>query len=120
MANRETATMKSIMLALGNGVIRVFRNNVGQGELVRGGYVKFGLHKGAGDLLGWKSIEITPDMVGKRAAIFLSIEVKEPGGKTNKERAEEQENWRRQILNAGGIAGVARSVDDAMQIVGRS
>lgn len=118
--NKETATMHSIMLAIGNGVIRVFRNNVGQGRLVHGGYVKFGLHPGAGDLLGWKSVEITADMVGKRAAIFVSIEVKEPGAYTDPERKKAQENWAREINNAGGIAGIARSVDDALQIVGRS
>jgi hypothetical protein len=53
-------------------------------------------------------------MVGRRVAIFLSIENKnETGGKIS----EDQERWIRVVRQFGGIAGVARSIDDARKIV---
>jgi hypothetical protein len=47
-------------------------------------------------------------MVGQRFARFLSVEVKTPTGRLSPE----QETWRQAVLKAGGIAVVARSVDD--------
>ena len=68
---------------------------------------------GGGDLLGWRTVEVTPEMVGQRVAVFTSIEVKTPTGRL---RAE-QEQWLKVVRAAGGIAGVARSVEDAQALV---
>lgn len=69
---------------------------------------------GQGDLIGWRSIEITPDMIGQRVAVFLSVECKkESGGRTSVE----QKHWIAQVRAAGGIAGVANSPDEATRIV---
>lgn len=38
------------------------------------------------DLCGWEEIEITPDMVGKKFARFLGVEVKASGRLSNKQR----------------------------------
>ena len=105
---------------------RLFRNNVGLGYmgtvareeppvivLRNYRYVKYGLHVGSSDLIGWKSIEITPDMIGKRVAVFASVEVKTETGKPTAE----QKNWIDQVRKAGGIAGVVRSVDDAVRLL---
>ena len=68
---------------------------------------------GGGDLLGWRTVEVTPEMVGQRVAVFTSIEVKTRTGKLRPE----QEQWLKVVRAAGGIAGVARSVEDAEALV---
>ena len=75
--------------------------------------MQFGLCKGSADLIGYRTITITPDMVGQQVAVFLSIEVKTPTGRIRPE----QQAWMETIQAAGGIAGVARSVEDALRIV---
>ena len=102
--------------------VRLFRNNVGQGYVGRVDYdhhgvitlinarrIRFGLHPGSGDLIGWRSITITPEMVGRRVAVFVSIETKSSTGRPTGE----QTNWRDQIISAGGTAGIVRSAAEA-------
>ena len=103
MARRETNIQHDIRVALCKGNTRVFRNNVG---MIQG--VSFGLHKGSADLIGWETIEITPEMVGQKIARFLSVEVKTPIGKVRKE----QTVWLDMVNKTGGRAIIARSVDD--------
>lgn len=74
----------------------------------------FGLHPGSADLIGWQSVIVTPDMVGKPLAVFLSLEVKKPGGRI----ALDQDNWRRIVDQYGGKAGVVESVEAAEKVVG--
>lgn len=115
MANVETKIQQEIRLGLGTrDDVRLFRNQVGQLPDPRTGRpVQFGLAKGSADLVGWKTIEVTPDMVGQRLAVFTSIEVKTPTGRPTTY----QKSWLAAVEKAGGIAGIARSVDDALQIV---
>lgn len=90
---------------------RLFRNHVGvadhlgaDGEQRR---VRHGLPPGSSDLIGW-----TAD--GR----FLSIEVKRPGWReTPAWRASRQAAWLRAVATSGGCAGVARSLDEARQII---
>ena len=92
----------------------MFRNQVGQlPDLRTGRPVQFGLAKGSSDLIGFKTIEVTPDMIGKKLAVFTSIEVKTAKGKLTPM----QHNWLSCVNEAGGITGVARSVQDAIQII---
>lgn len=72
----------------------------------------FGLAKGSADLIGWTTRTITPEMVGTQVAVFTSIEVKTPTGRLRPE----QKQWLDVVQAAGGIAGVARSVDEALRI----
>jgi hypothetical protein len=100
--------------------VRVFRNQVGEGYvgkalrdpegvfLMDARHVRMGLFPGSGDLIGWRTLTITPDMVGQPIAQFLSIEVKTPTGKVRPD----QRNWADQITAAGGLAIIARSVSD--------
>lgn len=130
MAANENNIYKGALLALGRRYprARLFRNNNGSGwtgpgfNLRRGQVytaqggervitqprpVEFGLVKGAGDGIGWNSIKITQDMVGKRVAVFLSIETKAVNGRVK----EEQLNWLRAVNDAGGIALIIRDPD---------
>ena len=115
MANIETNIQQRIRLALGTrDDVRLFRNQVGQLPDPRTGRpVQFGLAKGSADLVGWKTVTITPDMVGRDVAVFTSLEIKTPKGRAT----ENQQAWMNCVERAGGIAGIARSVEDAAQIL---
>ena len=116
MANAETTLQQQIRLALGTRTdLRLFRNQVSQLPDPRTGRpVQFGLARGSADLIGWRTIKVTPEMVGQRIAIFTSIEVKTATGRISPA----QQAWLGAVRTAGGIAGVARSVRDANEIVG--
>jgi hypothetical protein len=105
VANAETDIQQRIRLALGTrSDLRLFRNQVGQLPDPRTGRpVQFGLARGSADLIGWRTITVTPDMVGQRVAGRLT-----PA----------QSAWLGAVRTSGGIAGVARSVRDANEILG--
>lgn len=122
---KELNIQKSIMLAVSK-YSRMFRNNVGTGWVGQvsatkdgGKYIKdarplkAGLCTGSSDLIGWTTKTITPEMVGKKVAIFTAIEVKTSKGKPT----DEQKNFIQQVRNNGGIAGIARSESEAVEIV---
>ena len=115
MANAETTLQQQIRLAVGtNPNVRIFRNQVGSLPDPRTGrLVTFGLARGSADLIGWRTITVTQAMVGTRLAIFTSIEVKTPTGRVRPE----QQAWLEVVHQAGGIAIIARSVPDALQMV---
>jgi hypothetical protein len=115
VANVETTLQQQIRLALGTrSDLRLFRNNCGILPDPRTGRpVQFGLARGSADLIGWRTITITPDMVGSQLAVFTSIEVKTPTGRVRPE----QHAWLGAVQSAGGIAGIARSVCDANKIL---
>lgn len=123
----EINILKSIQLLLSKTKkVVLFRNNTGQawaGKLVskKGNTVILedarplhaGLCVGSSDLIGFTTVEITPEMVGQKLAVFTSIEVKQ--GK--RKPSDEQVNFIRVINEAGGFAGVANSEDTALKIV---
>ena len=110
--SNEAYVQNKIRLAVGSGDVRLFRNNTGALLDMQGRLVKFGLCKGSSDLIGFRSITITPDMVGQKIAVFSAIEVKDKGKATV-----EQKNFINIINNAGGYAGVAKNVNDAKKIL---
>jgi hypothetical protein len=110
MANQETVLQQQIRAALGRlPGVRIFRNNVGSAETSDGRFIQFGLCKGSSDLIGWTSVEITPDMIGQRVAIFTALEVKAGRGRASGV----QQAFINRIEQDGGIAGIVRSVEDA-------
>ena len=115
VANSETKLQQEIRLALGTiPSLRLFRNQVGQLPDPRTGRpVQFGLAKGSSDLIGFKTIKITPDMVGKEIAQFVSLEIKTERSKLSTL----QHNWLQKVKSSGGIVGVARTVEDALQLL---
>lgn len=115
MANPETVIQQQIRLALGTrSDLRLFRNNTGSLPDPRTGRpIQFGLAKGSADLIGLRTVTITPDMVGRQVAVFTSLEIKTPMGRATPE----QRSWLEMVRSRGGLAGIARSVQDANEIV---
>ena len=74
-----------------------------------------GLVKGSSDLVGWVTRTITPDMVGMKIAQFVAVECKDKNGRLSPEQRIFLDN----VAEAGGIAGEARSPEDAREILRR-
>lgn len=124
----ESSILRKAMLALTNPLTRVFRNHVGlgwQGTVHRydGGGVfipdarplRAGLCEGSSDLIGWRTVEITSEMVGRRLAVFLAVEVKAKRGRLTGE----QRNFLQAVNDAGGIGIELRDVEAGVAEVER-
>ena len=124
----EQATKREIMLAIGR-TARVFNNPVGNGwmgKVVAERYgmvtlagarrVAYGLHVGSSDLIGWNSLLITQEHVGRRLAIFSALEVKKPGGRHPV--TADQQTFIAAVLAAGGYAGAVTNAAQARLILG--
>lgn len=72
-----------------------------------------GLPSGFSDLFGFVPVEITPEMVGQKLAVFAALEIKTKGGRLSPQ----QKSFLRAIRNNGGRSGVIRSVDDALRVI---
>jgi len=75
--------------------------------------IQAGLCKGGSDIIGIRPTVITQDMVGKTVGVFIADEVKTSKGRATKE----QLRFIEAVNNAGGIAGIARSVEDALLLI---
>jgi len=109
----EQTIQQHIRIACSIGTCRLFRNNTGTLRDINGRPVTFGLCKGSADLIGWTTRTVTQEMVGQQVAIFTSIEVKSTSGRVKPE----QQQWLNAVQAAGGIAGIARSVGEAMDLL---
>ena len=110
----EQQIQQRIRLALSRGPTRLWRNNTGCLKDQQGRPVRFGLCPGSSDLIGYTTVEITPDMVGQRVAVFTAIEVKSATGRPTAQQLVFIEH----VRQAGGRAGIARSIKDAERITG--
>ena len=133
MANKEHALQNAIRNALA-GRCLLFRANVGK-AYTSNDIVKVprqmpvvmgprdvllknarpfdsGLPPGFSDLFGLVAVEITPDMVGQKVAIFTGLEVKD-GARVS----QLQRNFINAVNDNGGRAGVVRSVEDAERLL---
>ena len=79
---KETPLLNPIAIAATKYGSRLFRNNIGVAQYGEA-RVKYGLRPGSGDLIGWTPVTITQEMVGATVAVFTSVEVKGPKGKTS-------------------------------------
>lgn len=127
-SSEEIEIQNRIRVELSSDHCRMFRQNVGMGWVGRprkqrnGNLIienprplHAGLVRGSSDLIGWTTICVTPDMVGQQLAVFTAIEVKDSG-----DASDEQKNFLLRVRHAGGYAGVARSVEEARAIIGKS
>jgi len=115
MGIKETNNAKRIMLAVAKHGVRLFVNPRGFGWTGKKKEtpVTFGVGpNGAGDLLGWTPVKITPEMVGSTVAVFTSYEIKTENGTVQ----ENQERWREGVKRAGGIAVICRTPEDGEMI----
>lgn len=111
---KESAIQQNIMLGISKPGVRIWRNNCGALKDQDGRLIRFGVaNPGGSDLIGWRSVTVTPDMVGQKIAVFLAIEVKGERGKAT----DPQKNFIARVKADGGLAGVARSIDDALGII---
>ena len=102
----ETNRLRSIMLGLSTPGVRLFRNNCGALKDADGRLIRFGVaNPGGSDLIGWRSVTVTPEMVGRKVAVFLAIEVKGERGRAT----DAQVNFINRVKADGGLAGIARS-----------
>lgn len=114
--NKETNIQSAIMLALSEAGCVVFRNNTAgawigkiihkagnQVTLTDSHMIRFGLCVGSSDVIG-----IAPD--GR----FLAVEVKTSTGRPTKE----QLRFIDAVRSAGGIAGIARTTTEALELIG--
>lgn len=113
---KESNIQNSVRLALSEAGVLNFRNNVGAYKSSLGHYIQFGVgEKGGSDLICLTPVTITQDMVGQTLGVFTAIEVKTKTGRTTKE----QDRFIDTIKRNGGLAGVARSAEDALKIINR-
>lgn len=76
--------------------------------------IKAGLQPdGASDLVGFIPVIITPEMVGMRFARYVCCEVKTATGRPSPE----QITYIEFVRDSGGLAGIARSPEDALRIL---
>lgn len=127
MTDRESDLMRRIQVAACRDPdVRLFRNNVGAAWLGKVQHnidgsvtihnpmrVIYGLGKGTSDLIGLRSVLITPEMVGQRVAIFAAVEVKRPG----KRGTPEQKQFIQVVKSLGGLAGIAASVGQSQEVL---
>ncbi len=113
----ETLLLNQIRKETSQHGVRLFRNNIGIATYLGNVKVVYGLHPGSSDLIGWKTVKVTPEMVGKDIAVFVSIECKTLLWKprSSDKTWQKQKKWLRAVRDAGGIAIVARSVSEALE-----
>ena len=109
----EQQIQQQIRLQLSRGEVRLWRNNTGTLLDRQGRPVQFGLCRGSADLIGLRSVTIGPEHVGQRLAVFAAIEVKSSTGRPTPE----QTAFLALVREMGGLAGIARVVDDAAGIL---
>jgi len=114
MSKPEHIIQSEIQLAASNAGVPLFRNNTGAYTSESGSYIRFGVGgPGGSDLIGITPVTITPDMVGDTIGVFTAIEVKTKNGRPTKQQTKFIESVKRN----GGIAGIARSADDALSLI---
>lgn len=122
----EQTLRKQVQVAVSRLGARLFRVNTGKawagkarpdacgGVYIPDAYpVRMGFANGGSDLIGWTPIVITPQMVGRTMAVFTAVELKTGSTALSREQAVFLDAVRR----AGGLAGVARSVEDAVRLL---
>jgi len=115
MAKAETDIVHAIMLEASSRGVVLWKNVRGKFRAMYSDTViSAGLSaQGSSDLIGYKRVTVTPDMVGQTLAVFCAVEVKTSTGAVRPEQAAFCER----VSARGGISGIARSVADFIQII---
>ena len=118
---KEGKVSQDIVLELQKHDVRLFRNNIGKLQDRRGQWVAYGVGgNGGSDNIGFTVIEVTPEMVGSKVAVFTAIEVKRDEKEYKKwsnqsdQRSRSQAAFLSGVSSFGGIAFCAYSVSNAI------
>lgn len=113
----EGVIQQRIRLALSRAGAVMHRNNIGAYRDETGRVIRYGVgNPGGADLIGWTPVLVEQQHVGTVFGVFTAVEVKAARGKPT----DAQLNFLRQVQLGGGIAGIARSPDDALALIGFS
>jgi hypothetical protein len=85
--------------------MRLWRNQVGTYRLADGRWITSGLCVGSSDLIGFREVTITPEMVGQKIAVFVAIETKSASGRATGP----QLAFIARVKASGGFAMIVRS-----------
>lgn len=128
----EQDLMNRIREVYSHGDIRLFRQNTGEGWIGSQNYVHrnprpktvtisqgdvvirdarrfIAGFPGLPDLGGWRTVTVTPEMIGQKIAVYVGLEVKTPTGSVRPE----QTRFLQLARESGAVATVVRSVEDA-------
>lgn len=131
MATKESKASQLVHLRASAWGAKLFRNNSGVLPNPDGVPIRFGLGNTSKkinaklkspDLLGWRTVTITPEMVGKQVAVVMGVEAKSKDFKhresySEKSREYAQNAFLQLIIKAGGIAGFAATEVDVDRIL---
>lgn len=96
-------------------LVVLYRNSRGSVQLENGGRLTYGVGpNGGSDWLGYQSVLVTEDMVGRTIAVFVAIEAKRPG----KYGTDAQDRFCEEVRQAGGKVGVVHSVEELARVLG--
>lgn len=109
----ESSLSHHIQLGASEQGTTLFRNQTGRYQLKDGRWLSSGLCIGSSDLIGWTSVEVTQEMVGKKIAVFTAVEVKSPDVRAVPERA--QKIFLDAVERDGGIAMCVNNLETCMQ-----
>lgn len=128
--NLETKIQNSIRLALSKSGITSWRNETGKfwsGKVIHkenssvtlanAAMIPVGLCVGSSDLICITPKTITQDMVGQTIGVFTAIEVKTY--RKGSEASDKQTQFINHVKKMGGIAGIARSEEEALELLAR-
>lgn len=104
----ESSLVHQLLLRSGTLGSRLFRNNVGRLK-VNDRWVQYGLCVGSSDVIGWTSVTIGQEHVGRTLAVFTAYECKVGCNPTTVE----QGAFIAAVRAQGGIAAVVRRLEDA-------
>jgi len=122
----ETTAKRLVLLRAGQYRARLFKNNTGVAYTKDSRPVFFGLGNDGTkndesirtpDDVGWTTITVTPEMVGKEIAVFTAIDSKKAGFRVKSDytkgtREYGQNKFFELVKKSGGIAGFASCADD--------
>lgn len=107
----HSALIEAILgLCINRPDLVIWKNQTGYDPLRQ---VRYGL-VGSADLLCCRAVRITPEMVGRRMGLFIAIEAKTGRGTPS----DAQLAFGAAIARCGGIYRVARTVDEAGEVLG--
>ena len=111
MGNKATNLTNAVMLDISSLGCVVWKNPRGFDKERK---VTYGTGpNGAADLIGYRRVLITDDMVGKTLAQFMAVEIKAGGDR----KKENQADYISTVNSHGGIAGFVACPEDAVMLV---